>query len=66
MPIFQSKQSMTKKLISLNRQFTVALNGIICFSVRLCDNSPLALKMRFQVFFLASKNVQGFSSDRKI
>ena len=58
---------MTKKHhISLNSQFNVVLNGIICFSVRFCDNSLLVLKMRFQVFSFASKKVQGFSSDRKI
>ena len=44
----------------------VVLDGIICFSVRFCDNSLLVLKMRFQVNFFASKNVQGFSSDRKV
>ena len=44
----------------------VVLNGIICFSVRFCDNSLLVLKMRFQVFSVASKKVQRFSSDRKI
>ena len=42
------------------------MNGIVCFSVRFCDNSLLALKIRFQVFSFASKNVQGFSSDMKI
>ena len=58
---------MTKQHhISLNSQFTVVLNGIICFSVRFCDNSLLVLKMRFQVFSFVSKKVQGFSSDRKI
>ena len=57
---------MTKlHLISLNSQFTVVLNGIICFSVRLCENSLLVLKMPVQVFTFASKNVQGFSSERK-
>ena len=52
--------------MSLNSQFNVVLNGIICFSVRFCDNSLLVLKMRFQVFSFTSKKVQGFSSDRKI
>ena len=52
--------------ISLNSQFTVVLNGIICFSVRFCNNSLLVLWMRFQVFSFASKKVQGFYSDRKI
>ena len=55
-PIFQSKQPMTK-YISLNSSFTVVLNGIICFSVRICDNS---------LFSFTSKKLQGFSSDRKI
>ena len=58
MTIFQSKQPMTKyHHISVNSQFTVALNGIIYFSVRFCDNSLLVLKTRFQVFSLASKKV---------
>ena len=52
--------------ISLNRWFIVVLYGIICVSVRFCDNSLLLLKMRFQVFRFASKSVQGFSSDRKM
>ena len=66
-PIFQSKQPMTKKhYISLNSQFTVVLNIIVCFSVRFCENSLLMLKMRFQVFSFARKKVQGFSSDTKI
>ena len=58
---------MTKKHhISLNTQFTVVLNGIIYFSVRFRDNSLLVLKMRFQVFSVASKKLQGFSSDREM
>ena len=36
--------------VSLNSQFIVVLNGIICFSIRFCDNLLLELKMRFQVF----------------
>ena len=36
------------------------------FFVRFCNNSLLVLKMHFEVFSLASKKVQGFSSDRKI
>ena len=52
--------------MSLNSQFIVVLDGIICFSVQFCDNSLLVLKMRFQVFSFASKKVQGFSNDRKI
>ena len=66
MPIFQSKLLINKKHISLNSQFNVVLSGIICFSVRFCNNSLLVLKMRFQVFSFASKKVQGFSSDRKM
>ena len=46
-------------------KFTVVLTGIICFSVQFCNNSLLILKVRFQVFSFASKNLQGFSSDRK-
>ena len=66
-PIFQSKQPMTKKnYISLNSQFTIVLNIIVCFSVRFCNNSLLLLKMRFQVFSFARKKVQGFSIDTKI
>ena len=34
--------------------------------MRLCDNSLIVLKMRFQVFSFPRKKVQGFSSDRKI
>ena len=52
--------------MSLNSQFVVVLDGIICFSVQFCDNSLLVLKMRFQVFSFASKKVKGFSSDMKI
>ena len=67
MPIFQSKLPITKyRHISLNSQFNVVLNSIICFSVRFCNNSLLMLKMRFQVFSFASKKVQGFSNDSKI
>ena len=51
---------------TLNSQFSVVLDGVICFSVRFSENLLLVLKMRFQVFFFASKKVQGFSSDRKI
>ena len=64
---FQSKEPMTKwYYISLNREFTVILNSIICFSVQFCDNSLLVLKMHLQVFSFASKKVQGFSSDMKM
>ena len=52
--------------ISLNSQFNTALKGIVCFSVRFCDNSLLMLEMRFQAFCFASKMVQGFSGDRKM
>ena len=52
--------------MSLNSQFNVVLNDIICFSVRFCDNSLLMLKMCFQVPSFASKKVQGFSADRKM
>ena len=66
-PFFQLKRPMTKKHHkSLNSQFTVVFNGIICFSPRFFHNSLLVLKMRFQVFSFAIKKVQGFSNDRKI
>ena len=52
--------------ISLNSQFIVVLDGIICFSVQFCDNSLSVLKMHFQAFSLAGKKVHGFSSDKKI
>ena len=52
--------------MSLISQFIVVLNGIIFLPVRFCNNLLLVLKMRFLVFSFASKNVQGFSSDRNI
>ena len=51
--------------MSLESQYIVVLDGTICLSVQLDDNSKLVLKMYFQVFSLASKKVQGFSSYRK-
>ena len=59
------KAVTTEHHISLNSQFMIVLNGIICFSVQFCDNSLLMLKARFQVFSFSSKKAQGFSSDRK-
>ena len=50
--------------ISLNVQFLVVLDGIICYSVRFCDNSLLMLKMFFRS--LASKKILVFSSERKV
>ena len=35
--------------MSLNSQFIVVLDSMICFSVRFCDNSLLVLKMVFHV-----------------
>ena len=53
---FQSKQPMTKEHpISLNWQFTVVLNGIICFSVQFCNNSLLVFKMRLKYFLSQAK-----------
>ena len=52
--------------MSLNSQLIAVLDGIICFSEQVCDNSLLVLKMHFQAFSFASKKVQGISSDRKI
>ena len=57
---------MRKHNISLNGQFIVVWDAIICFSVRFCDDPLLVLKMHFQVFSCPSKKVQGFSSGRKI
>ena len=52
--------------MSLNSQFIVVSDGIICFSVRLCNNLLLVLKMHFQVFPFANKKVEGLYSDIKI
>ena len=52
--------------MSLNSQFIVVLDDIICFFVRFCNDSLLVLKMRFQVFTFVTKKVQGFSKDGKI
>ena len=41
----QNNQQITS--ISLNSQFTVVLNAIICFSVQICDNLQLVLKYTF-------------------
>ena len=50
--VFEPKQAMTKEhYISLNSQFTVAWDGIICFTLRFCDTSLFVLKMNFQVFY---------------
>ena len=39
-----------------NGQFIIVLDGIICFSVRVCDNSLLVLKISFSgLFFLKQK-----------
>ena len=58
---------MTKQHhISLNSQFTVLLNRIICFSVQFCDNSLLVLKMRFQVFFRQQKGTRVFQRQKDI
>ena len=48
--------------MSLNSQFAVVLNCVICFSVGFFDNSLLVLKMHFQVFSFARKQ----KGDRKI
>ena len=62
----QNNQWLNNVHISLNSQFNVVLNEIICFSVRICDNPLLVLKRIFQVFFSATKKLQGFPSDRKM
>ena len=65
-PVFRMSAIGRFHCISLNNQFTVVLNSIICFSVRFCDSSLLVLKMRFQVFSFSSKKLQWFFSDIKI
>ena len=44
----------------------LVLKGIVCLSIRICDDSLLVLKMRFRVFSFVSRKVQGFSSDNKL
>ena len=55
--------------ISLNSQFDVALNDMICFSVQFSDKSLLVVKILFQFFFFffffLQEKMQGFLSDRK-
>ena len=46
--------------ILLNIQFTVVLDGINCISVWFCNNSPLVLKMRFQLFSFWKKRYKVF------
>ena len=43
--------------ISLNSQFIVVLDSIICYSVKFWDNLVLVLKMHFQVLSFGSKVV---------
>ena len=58
---FSIKTTITNQHhISLNGQFTVVFNGIICFSVRYCDKLLLVLKMRLQVFISQAKRCKGF------
>ena len=53
--------------ISLNSQFIVVLDDIICFSVQFCYNSLLVLKTRFQVFsFRKQKSTKVFQSQEDI
>ena len=67
MSVIFLKQAMSKyHRISLNSQFTVVLDSIICFSVRFCNKLPVVLKMYFQVFSFARRKVQGFSCDKEI
>ena len=54
------KQNLMVLIKKKCSQFTVVLNGIICFSVRFCDNSLLVLKMHFQDFSFASKKYKAF------
>ena len=47
-------------------KFTGVWDSVNCFSVWFCENYLLVLEIRFQVFYLTSKKIQGFSSDKKI
>ena len=48
-------------VLGLNSQFAVVLNGIICFSVRSCDNSLLVLKSFSRSFVSQAKWYKRFS-----
>ena len=61
-----SVKTSNEKITSINSQVIVILDGIICFFIQFCDISLLVLKIRFQVFYFASKKVQAFSIDRNI
>ena len=54
------KLDFIEESISLNSQFAVVLNSIICFSVRFCDNSLLLLKCVFRSFLSRAKSYKGF------
>ena len=44
-----------------NGQFIIVLDGIICFSMRVCDNSLLVLKISFSgLFFRKQKGTRVF------
>ena len=51
--------------MSLNSQFTIVLNDLICFSVRSCDNSLFVLKCFFRSFLLQAKRYKGFPVTKK-
>ena len=48
----QNNQWLNNIIYQLNRQFTVVLNSIICFSEQFCNNSLLGLKIAFSRSFL--------------
>ena len=57
-PIFQSKQAMH---ISLNSQFIVVLDDMICFSVRFCDKNAKSVKNAFSgLYFCKQKGTRVF------
>ena len=58
--IFQSKQAMKKKNhLSLNSQFIVVLDDIVCFSVRFGKKFTISAKNAFSGVFLQAKRYKG-------
>ena len=52
---------MNKHYISLNSQFIVVLDGIVCFSLRFCDNLLFSVKYAFSApFFCKQKCTRVF------
>ena len=60
---FNQNNQWLDNIISLNSQFTAVLNGIICFSVRFCDNSLLCI---FRFFLSQAKRFKVFQWQQDI